>query len=273
MQEIEKIKNVMIFVEKNYNRQISPAELENVSNYSYRNIQRIFKNIFKENIGEYQKRIRLENGFKRLIYSNETIFDISFSIGYESNQAFTKAFNKHYSITPRKARENKELIFNDFIANIDSKYVKSEIVKLNSIEVYYDLIITNDYDNSTIDKLWDKIYEITNHNCQIDYYGVIVDQPLLSIKSKCRYEACYSININGIKKNKTKSIFGGKYIKYTHYGCYDTILNTYRFLYKDWLFYKKYEIDAKPIIEHYEIGPMNIIDKEKYITHILVPIK
>ncbi|RXR19389.1 AraC family transcriptional regulator [Flavobacterium amnicola] len=273
MQEIEKIKNVIIFVEKNYNRQISPAELENVSNYSYRNIQRIFKNIFKENIGEYQKRIRLENGFKRLIYSNETISDISFSIGYESNQAFTKAFNKNYSITPRKARENKELIFNDFIANIDSKYVKSEIVKLNSIEVYYDLIITNDYDNSTINKLWDKIYENANYNCQIDYYGVIVDQPLLSIKSKCRYEACFTKSETNIKKAKTKLIDGGKYIKYTHFGSYDTILDTYRFIYNDWLFLQKYEIDAKPIIEHYHTGSINVIDEEKYITHILIPIK
>ena len=82
MLEIEKIHKVLIFVEKNFNRNISVEELEDISNYSYRNIQRVFKKIFKENIGEFQKRVRLENGFKRLIYSNESISDISIDIGY-----------------------------------------------------------------------------------------------------------------------------------------------------------------------------------------------
>ncbi len=273
MKEIEKIQKVLIFLEKNYTKLITPEELESISNYSYRNIQRIFKNIFKENIGEYQKRLRLENGFKRLIYSNETISDISFSIGYESNQAFTKAFKKKYTITPKQARLNKEDVFNDFIKPIHQATIDSEIVKLNSIEVYYKLIIANDYDNDTINSHWDELYKKTNHSTDLSYYGLIVDQPLLSIKSKCRYEACFTKTNTEHKDLQTKTITGGKYIKYIHYGSYDTILDTYSLLYHDWLFHQKYEIDARPILEHYEVGSINVADEEKYITNIFVPIK
>lgn len=273
MKETEKIQKVLIFLEKNYSRQITPEELENISNYSYRNTQRIFKNIFKENIGEYQKRLRLENGFKRLIYSNENISDISFSIGYESNQAFTKAFKKKYAITPRKARLSKENIFNDFIKSINHKTIDSEIIRLNPIEVYYKLIITNNYDNTTINHHWKELYKKTTDCKDVDYYGLIVDQPLLSIKSKCRYEACVTKTNTEHNSLQRKTIAGGKYVKYTYYGSYDSILDHYRLLYHDWLFHQKYEIDSRPILEHYEVGPINIADEEKYITNILVPIK
>jgi len=273
MREIEIIHKVLILLEKNYNRAVSPEELEAVSNYSYRNIQRVFKKIFRETIGEFQKRLRLENGFKRLIYSDESITDISFAIGYESNQAFTKAFKKEYQITPKETRLKKQAVFDDFINSGKYPEIKSEMVFLNKIEVFYKLIITNDYDNAIINDLWDKIYEQTNFNTQLSYYGIIVDQPLISIKSKSRYEACFSKQHQNIKGYNSKHILGGKYVKYTHFGSYDTILETYRLLYFDWLFNQNYEINSSPIVEHYEVGSINVLDEENYVTHILVPIK
>mgnify|MGYP003451308467 FL=1 len=157
MLEIEKIHKVLIFVEKNFNRNIAVEELEAISNYSYRNIQRVFKKIFNENIGEFQKRVRLENGFKRLIYSTESISDISIDIGYESNQAFTKAFKNKFKITPNEARQNKENVFNTFIEEKRHSKINSKTVYLSQIEVQYKLIVTNDYDNDVINSLWDSI--------------------------------------------------------------------------------------------------------------------
>lgn len=273
MLEIEKIHKVLIFVEKNFNRNISVEELEAISNYSYRNIQRIFKKIFKEKIGEFQKRIRLEKGFKRLIYSNESISDISINIGYESNQAFSKAFKNKFKITPKEARQNKENIFNNFIEEKKYSKIDSKAIYLDQTEVHYKLIITNDYNNESINNLWDTIYELTKNDTKKDYFGIIIDQPLVSIPNKSRYEACFSCGNKEIKNFNSKYILGGKYMKYTHFGSYDTILETYRLLYFDWLFNRQYEINSSPIIEHYEIGSINTLNEQAYITHILVPIK
>lgn len=273
MLEIEKIHKVLIFVEKNFNRTITIEEFENISNYSYRNIQRIFKKIFKENIGEFQKRLRLENGFKRLIYSTESISDISIDIGFESNQAFSKAFKKKFNITPNEARKNKTNVFSNFIEEKKHSKIDSKAVFLSKIEVHYKLIITNDYDNEVIDNLWDSIYKITKYKTKTQYFGIIIDQPLVSLPNKSRYEACLSAENDVIKNFNSKFIFGGKYMKYTHYGSYDTILETYRLLYFDWLYNQKYEINTTPIIEHYEVSSINTSNEKEYITHILVPIK
>lgn len=273
MLEIEKIHKVLIFVEKNFNRNIAVEELEAISNYSYRNIQRVFKKIFNENIGEFQKRLRLENGFKRLIYSTESISDISIDIGYESNQAFTKAFKNKFKITPNEARQNKENVFNTFIEEKRHSKIDSKTVYLSQIEVQYKLIVTNDYDNDVINSLWDSIYELTKSNTKVSYFGVIIDQPLISLPNKSRYEACFSVENEKIKNFNSKYILGGKYMKYTHFGSYENILETYRLLYFDWLFNQQYEINTSPIIEHYEVSSINTSNEKEYITHILVPIK
>lgn len=273
MLEIEKIHKILIFIEKNFNRTIAVEELEAISNYSYRNIQRVFKKVFEENIGEFQKRIRLENGFKKLIYTTESITEISIDIGYESNQAFSKAFKSKFKITPNEARQNKENVFNTFIEEKKHSKINSKAVYLSQIEVQYKLIVTNNYDNDVINNLWDSIYELTKNNTKIEYFGIIIDQPLISLPSKSRYEACFSKEKDEIKKFNSKKIFGEKYMKYTHFGSYNTILETYRLLYFDWLFNQQYEINSTSIIEHYEIGSINTPNEENYITHILVPIK
>lgn len=273
MLEIEKIHKVLIFVEKNFNRTIAIEELEAISNYSYRNIQRVFKKIFGENIGEFQKRLRLENGYKRLIYSTESISDISFQIGYENNQSFSKAFKNQFKITPKEARQNRVNIFNNFIDEKRNFKIASTAIFINKIEVNYKLIITNNYDNDVINTLWDDIYELKKNNTKIEYFGIIIDQPLVSLSTKSRYEACFTIENEKPKNFDSKYIFGKKYMKYTHFGSYDTILNTYRLIYCDWIFNQRYEIDTCPIIEHYEIGSINTQNEEEYITHILVPTK
>ena len=84
------------FIEQHCHETIEPAVLEQLSFYSYRNLQRIFKSLFGETIGAYQKRIRLEKAAKRLHYSDKSISDIAFEVGYSDLQAFRKAFKKQF---------------------------------------------------------------------------------------------------------------------------------------------------------------------------------
>jgi AraC family transcriptional regulator len=106
----------------------------------------------------------------------------------------------------------------------------------------------------------------------VAYYGIIVDQPLITTEKHCRYEAC----INQEPHNKTfsnKDIFGGKYAKYIHKGQYESIEDTYRLIYKDWFFRTKLEFDNSPVIEHYVVHNYNTEHDEDFLTEILFPLK
>ncbi len=273
MLELECVHKVLLFIDENYNKQISIQQLEEISNYSYRNIQRIFKKIFNETIGEFKTRLKLENGHKQLIYSDKEISDISIDVGYESNQAFSKAFKIKYAYTPKEARLNKLTVFTDFIQKNDTNFQKPQIEFHPEQIVKTRLIVTDDYENETINDLWKEIYSFSNEKISTGFYGLIIDQPLISLKVKSRYEACFAFSIETQKKENVKSILGRKYAKYTHLGSYSTILETYRKIYFDWIYNQTFKIDESPIVEHYQIGRMNSLNSNEYKTHILIPIK
>lgn len=269
--DVSKVHKLLIFIEENYNKEISIEELENISHSSYRNIQRIFKKIFNETIGEFKTRLKLEKGFSSLVYSDEDIVEIALKVGYENNQSFTKAFKKKFNFTPNQARQKRETIFIDFIKSGIKTESNAQLVYLDKKKVNSRLLITSDYDNETINNFWDELYSKNFKNT--NYYGLIIDQPLISLKSKSRYEACFDYNNSIDSKEKIKFIFGGKYMKYIHLGSYDTILDTYRSIYADWLIKRNFEILSSPIVEMYEIGRNDTEKEEDFKTIIYVPVK
>jgi AraC family transcriptional regulator len=74
--------NTISFIEKNYDQVISIEELEEVSHYSYRNIQRIFKYTCGETVGAYQKGLRVENAYKMMLYTSGNITSIALKVGF-----------------------------------------------------------------------------------------------------------------------------------------------------------------------------------------------
>ncbi|MDX6189573.1 AraC family transcriptional regulator [Flavobacterium sp. Fl-318] len=269
--KIENIQKVLTFLEDNYHRQIEPEELEAVSNYSYRNIQRIFSAILLETIGDFCTRLKLENAYKQLIYTNNTIVAVAYDVGYSNNQSFAKAFKNKFEITPLQARQNRKPLFEEYIKGKenDLSFIDFEYEYKEKIQVYSKTLISNNYNNVAINELWDAIIEenktIPPYNC----FGVIVDQPIISDKEKSRYEACIGTCVNP-KLYLSKAIFGGWYAKYIHLGDFDKIEETYRKIYYRWLYESDYELGISPIIEQY-------IDDEKspdqLTTAIYVPVK
>jgi AraC family transcriptional regulator len=270
---LEKIQHIIKYIEENYHRNIPIEELEDVGCYSYRNLHRVFQNIFKETLGAFQKRLKLENGYKKLIYTQDSITDIAFSVGFESLQAFTKSFKKQFNLSPSEARLNKLNIFNEYINQYTEKdRISHEIVYLNPQKIYYQSIKTSNYDNNDIEKLWDLIDGIYGKMNDVNYYGIIVDQSLITIEKHCRYEAC--VNQEPLNKPfSSKIIFGGRFAKYIHKGSYDAIEDTYRLIYKDWFFRSKLEFDNSPVIEHYVVYNYNTEHEEDFLTEILFPLK
>lgn len=271
---LAKIQHIIKYIEEHYNQDISVQELEQLSNYSYRNIQRVFKNIFHESLGAFQKRLKLENAYKKLIYTSDSITNISYSVGFDSLQSFSKSFKKQFNVSPANARKKRATVFENFINSyIDkNKSIDHEIVFLKTVKVYYIGTKTKNYNNTEIELLWDKVDTAFEENITAAYYGIIVDQPLITDKLKCRYEACVDKDPAN-KEFCSTYILGGKYAKYIHEGSYSLIEDTYRRIYIDWLFKSKLEFDNSPVIEHYVKNEFNAANTNDYITEILVPIK
>lgn len=241
------IQKIVDHIEENFDQEITAYEIEQLSHYSYRNFQRIFFKIFNETVSGFQKRLRLERAYKKLIYTEEKISDIALQVGYFNIQSFSKAFKKQFHISPAEARKKKQAVFKEFIntGDIDLQY---EVRYKDAISVYCKFIKTRDYNNQEINNFWDEI-EKQNGTSPFSY-GIICDQPLITSRSHCRYGGAVKEVTDRTEFQKRK-IFGGKYIKFTHSGTYENILETYRAFYRLWLSTPSLMLDNSEVIEEY----------------------
>lgn len=271
---LAKIQQIIRYIELHYNEDLSIQMLEKLSNYSYRNTQRIFKHIFNESIGVFQKRLKLENAYKKLIYSNDSISTIAYAVGFDSLQAFSKSFKKQFGQSPSNARDEKKHVFFDFIAGLKAEYqpIPYDVIFLKTQQVFSVCIHTDQYRNREIDQLWAHIDSLLAADFTAGYYGIIVDQPLITDRLKCRYEACVDED-PGNTLFFSKHIMGRRYLRYIHRGDYHTIMDTYRQIYKDSLSQDMYVFDSDPILERYVKNETNTTDAIDYVTEILIPLQ
>jgi AraC family transcriptional regulator len=271
--ELSRIYNTLNFIEDNYNRQITVKEIENISCYSYRNIQRIFKYTCNETIGSYQIRLKLEKAYKLILYTSDNLTEIAYKVGFESLPAFSKAFKKHFLITPKQAKTEKIALFKKGGINpIESEIaIKPEIVFVPQMKVYYESTKTN-YVNNEIELLWDKFSQYDFPQSNVDFYGLIADEPLITDSIKCRYDACCTVQSLNTKL-LTKNILGSRYARFFHNGSYSTIDETYRNIYAGWILTSQLEFSNTPIVEQYIKHSTNTDSETNYVTAILLPLK
>jgi AraC family transcriptional regulator len=268
---LKRIYNTRNYIEINYNQIISTDTLEAVSCYSYRNLQRVFHSLFNETIGSFQTRLKLENGYKKILYSNKQISDIALEVGFADVQSFSKTFKKHFNFPPSVARSQKEILLNDTNPQQTiACLLKPEILFKPEIMVYYSSCKTS-YVNPEIEQLWDLFLKNALTETDSAYFGVIADDIVITEKSKCTYDACITTCIS-TKNAPTKSIFGGKYARFTHYGSYSNLEVTYQQIFGSWLLDNEFECSHTPVIEEYIKNDANCDCEDDYLTAIYIPL-
>lgn len=266
------MEKILKYIDENYHETIESGEIERLVCCSQRNSQRLFKRFFNETISNYQKRLKLENAYKKLVFTKESIKNIGYDVGYKTQTSFTKAFAKHFKITPTEARKNRISLFEEYIQQdiLSESKMNYEIVHIPPITVHYKMILTDNYSNDGINRLWDSLDFEMQESSLANHYGLILDQPLISGKAKCRYEAC--VDTQPLSTGfLTKKIFGMKYIKFDHFKEFDLIEDTYRQIFYNWIYHLNFEIDNSPIIEHY-IQDKDAPNTDGYRTEIYIPI-
>jgi len=265
--------NTINLIEQHYDQTISIQEIEEVSNYSYRNIQRIFKYSCGETIGAYQKRLRAENAYKLMLYTKDSLTAIALKVGFANMASFSKAFKQHFGVSPKLAKSNKTLLFSSTnIVPIQSgSILKPEIIYLKPLRVYYQRTFTQ-YTNSGIELLWSKFINHGFSSPETEYFGLIADEPLIRDELACKYDACASTQAVN-KKLPLKTIMGGRYAQFLHHGTYETIDDTYQKIYAGWILNCGLEFSHTPIIERYIKHADNTNKEEEQLTAILLPLK
>ncbi|MCF2874840.1 MULTISPECIES: GyrI-like domain-containing protein [unclassified Tenacibaculum] len=276
-----RLQQVVSYVRTQYNEKILIEELEELSNFSYRNLQRIFKAYYNETIGAYVTRLKIENGAKMLLFTKDEIKKIAENVGYSDVQSFSKSFKKHFGITPAIYRNRREEILkkNSNKTNTIMPFYEDRITVLETKKVVYKTY-KGDYYSNKVDEIWDQLLEeVESYKVEIDElesFGIIWDEPFISESINYNYDACLVIDDTlkiPDKKFKVKNIPSKKYAVFTHIGDYKSISKTYDKIFSSWLFATDKEISEDPFLEFYTKHESHTENPKEYETEIYVPLK
>lgn len=99
------VENIVDYIEKHLNEDLSLDKIAKDLNYSKFYIARIFSEKTGDTIHKYVQGRRLTLAAKQLVETKKPIIEIAYDAQYNSQQAFTFAFNQLYLCTPQAYRK------------------------------------------------------------------------------------------------------------------------------------------------------------------------
>jgi len=275
---LERYKLLRQYIDNHLKESIDIQIVEEITHYSYRNMNRIFLALHQETIGKYIKRIRLEKAAEYLKYSNESVGDIAFEIGFNDIAAFSKAFKKKFQCSPSAFREKGQITATPLSNQKPLDFrIPYHIEYLPDFEVLY-LEHRGAYDNFVaIEKTWNQLenYGVEQHliHEHTTFLAEILDDETINTSIHCRYNAAMVLdrpfpNPTGLFDRKT--IPAQKYIKALHKGSYTTTSQSYQKLYLT-LLEDGFQLADQSMLEFFLNDP-STTPAEELLTEIYIPI-
>ncbi|MEY9969642.1 AraC family transcriptional regulator [Lysinibacillus sp. RC46] len=107
MSWIESIQKAINYIEEHLLDDITMEQIAREVNSSVFHFQRTFSILTDMSIADYIRRRRLTLAAQELINTEQKVIDLSYKYGYDSPEAFTKAFRKQHNLTPSEARKKQ----------------------------------------------------------------------------------------------------------------------------------------------------------------------
>jgi AraC family transcriptional regulator len=262
MEWSERMNAAIDYIEKNLDDIISINEVAKKANCFSFHFQRMFFAIMGITPAEYIRRRRLTLAATELATGNEKVIDIALKYGYESPNAFTRAFRNMHGINPREVRTSGVKLSAYHRVSFHVKIKGGNDMDYRIIEKpAFDLVgkskkFTNEEFFKKAPKFWkgyvntdeyQKLWGLTNGK-----WGQVTEVPLMSV---------YLPDDNG-KQDSFTDILGmekpvetdsGKFnvfkipaATYAEFNCtYQTSVKMNRFIYGEWLPSTGYERDEK----------------------------
>ncbi|WP_211246715.1 AraC family transcriptional regulator [Cohnella pontilimi] len=104
MDGLERMRNALEFMERNMDQPLDVEEIAKAAYSSPFHFQRMFHMLTGVTVAEYTRKRKLTLAANELATSSAKVIDVALKYGYESPEAFSKAFRKLHGITPSQAR-------------------------------------------------------------------------------------------------------------------------------------------------------------------------
>ncbi|WP_100011667.1 AraC family transcriptional regulator [Lentibacillus sediminis] len=162
---VESLQTAIDYMEDHLLDDISIERIAHQANFSVFHFQRAFAILTDVSVGEYLRRRRLTLAAHELIRTNAKIIDIACKYGYDTPEAFSKAFRRQHGATPSDARKYKGKLksYNRLVIQVSLKgaepmqYRVIEMDGFRAAGMKQEFSLVNGQNQAEIPKMWDEL--------------------------------------------------------------------------------------------------------------------
>ncbi|USN98864.1 MAG: AraC family transcriptional regulator [Phycisphaeraceae bacterium] len=288
----ERILRVLVHIQEHLDSALPLDELARIAHFSPFHFHRVFRGMVGEPVAAHVRRLRLERAAQSLKHTGRPIIEIALAAGYESHEAFTRAFGAVFGASPSAFRERAsgatEIESASGVHFISASGgvpftpagpgrapMEVEIKAIEPMRVAF-LRHTGPYDE--VGRTWDALMEWVGRGCHfgpgIQMFGACWDDPEVTPTDKIRYDACVTVggNVRPEGPVAIQTLGGGRYASVLHEGAYGGLGATYAALMGRWFPSSGSEPGEAPSLEFYLNDP-NTTDEEDLLTEVCMPIR
>jgi AraC family transcriptional regulator len=283
---------VLVHIQQNLDGPLPLDRLAALACLSPYHFHHVFTGMVGESLASHIRRLRLERAASRLKLTRVPVVQIALDAGFDSHEAFSRAFRSNFNSSPTefRYRHNRatritarsgihyggDSKFKDFRAiRTGAKTMNVTIKQLKPMRVAF-MRHTGPY--SEVGETWQKLLMYLGKEGLLGsgtlFIGICHDDPAVTAPEKVRYDACVTQD-SGFKPQDeigVQTIPGGDYAVMTHLGPYDKLAESYARLLGQWLPRGNRMLRSTPCFEEYLNSPEST-DPEDLITDLHAPLE
>jgi len=285
---LERIQRGVDFIETKLDEDVALSEVAKMAGISQWHFQRIFKALTGETLKTYIRSRRLAASLERLLSTDLRVLDITLLAGFESQEAFARAFKQAFGLTPQKYRALRDkslflkkprfdlqylqqLTRNDALS--PELYEQPPLLLVGLRTLFYSVDSEKNNIGELLPPLWGafiaRLAEIPNKvpgTC----YGVLQQERADS--ERLEYHAAIEVtNVGSLPDGMVSlQVPAGRYARFEHRGPAPRIDHTVSYAYASWLGQSGYRHTYAPDLEIY--GDRYHPTSDDSVFHYAIPI-
>lgn len=283
----QRILRVLVHIQSHLDDPCSLEELAQVACFSPYHFHRIFSGMVGETVKQHVRRLRLERAAAQLRHTERGVTAIAFDAGYESHEAFTRAFRDLLGESPSSFRHRRRApafspagngvryapsSLHTFNPNTGAPIMNVRLTHLQPLRVAC-MRHTGPYEQSW--PTWQQLIGwAANQGLEgRRLIGISHDDPQVTPAAKLRHDACTEVPADFTAGDEVfiQEIAGGDYAVLTHRGPYENLPESYTTLYGHWLPQSGREPRSAPSFEIMHNLPTEVAATD-LLTEIYLPL-
>lgn len=274
-----RILQVQLFIQQHLDENLTLDRLAEVAGYSPYHFHRIFRGQVGESTDDYVRRLRMELAARSLRYRQKSVLEIALDSGYGSHEAFTRIFARSFGVTPSEYQgleHPPSAIKEHIMTTVTHTMSDVSIQNLPARRMAY-LRVVGPYSTEILGPAFGRIDQWASENNMFKpdtlCIGAYHDDPDITPPEKQRADVGLTVDDDYVPAGemRVQTLRGGPYAVLKHKGPYDTLVDSYRWLYSVWLPDSGREPADAPPYEVY-LNDAGQTPPEELLTDICIPL-